>query len=120
MIPLGLKETKSVEFTAAFKDFILEHYSEAGKKYEREIHDLNTLREASRTPTRTEDGVDLLLEYYNQLYYVDNRFFPPNRHLNIFITWYDILTGHPSVQRTMAFERGAVLFNIGSLYTQTS
>lgn len=81
---------------------------------------MNSLREASKTPTRTEDGVDLLLEYYNQLYYTDNRFFPPNRHLNIFITWYDILTGHPSVQRTMAFERGAILFNIGSLYTQMS
>ena len=118
MIPLGLKETKSVEFTAAFKDFILEHYSEAGKNYNREIQDLNTLREAILSPMRNEDGVDLLLEYYNQLYYVDNRFFPPNRHLNVFLTWYDTLTGNPSIQRTMAFERGAILFNIGSVYTQ--
>ena len=59
MIPLGLKETKSVEFTAAFKDFILEHYSEAGKNYNREIQDLNTLREAILSPMRNEDGVDL-------------------------------------------------------------
>lgn len=31
---------------------------------------------------------------------------------------YDSLTGVPSCQRTLAFEKGSVLFNIGALYTQ--
>lgn len=31
---------------------------------------------------------------------------------------YDSLTGVPSFQRTLAFEKGSVLFNIGALYTQ--
>ena len=31
---------------------------------------------------------------------------------------YDSLTGVPSSQRTVAFEKASVLFNIGSLYTQ--
>lgn len=31
---------------------------------------------------------------------------------------YDSLTGVPSVQRALAFEKGSVLFNIGALYTQ--
>jgi len=31
---------------------------------------------------------------------------------------YDSLTGVPSSQRTLAFEKGSVLFNIGALYTQ--
>ena len=31
---------------------------------------------------------------------------------------YDSLTGVPSCQRTLAFEKGSVLFNIGALHTQ--
>ncbi len=31
---------------------------------------------------------------------------------------YDSLTGVPSIQRALAFEKGSVLFNIGALYTQ--
>ncbi|CAB4064964.1 Rhophilin-2-B,Rhophilin-2-A [Lepeophtheirus salmonis] len=45
-------------------------------------------------------------------------FFPPDRSLGIFFEWYDSLTGVPSSQRTVAFEKASVLFNIGALYTQ--
>lgn len=31
---------------------------------------------------------------------------------------YDSLTGVPSCQRALAFEKGSVLFNLGALYTQ--
>ena len=31
---------------------------------------------------------------------------------------YDSLTGVPSSQRTVAFEKASVLFNVGALYTQ--
>lgn len=31
--------------------------------------------------------------YYNQLYFVERRFFPPDRSLGIFFEWYDSLTG---------------------------
>ncbi|KAG9460254.1 hypothetical protein GDO78_023069, partial [Eleutherodactylus coqui] len=31
---------------------------------------------------------------------------------------YDSLTGVPSCQRALAFEKGSVLFNMGALYTQ--
>lgn len=31
---------------------------------------------------------------------------------------YDSLTGVPSSQRTLAFEKGSVLFNVGALHTQ--
>eukprot|EP00062_Callorhinchus_milii_P015768 gi/632966360/ref/XP_007899375.1/ PREDICTED: rhophilin-1 [Callorhinchus milii] len=118
MIPLGLKETKEVDFTAAVKDFIREHYHEDGSKYDQEMKELLDLRQAMRTPSRNAAGIELLMEYYNQLYFIDNRFFPPNKHLGIFFHWYDSLTGVPSYQRALAFEKGSVLFNIGALYTQ--
>jgi len=118
MIPLGLKETKEIELRDSFKDFILEHYSEDGNYYENQLAELMDLRQAVRTPTRDRNGICLLFEYYNQLYFVERRFFPPDRSLGIYFEWYDSLTGVPSCQRTVAFEKASVLFNIGGLYTQ--
>uniref|UniRef100_A0A8C5F169 Rhophilin Rho GTPase binding protein 1 n=1 Tax=Gopherus evgoodei TaxID=1825980 RepID=A0A8C5F169_9SAUR len=118
MIPLGLKETKEMDLMAPLKDLISEHYGEDGISFEKEIKELMELRQAMRTPSRNEAGLELLMEYYNQLYFLDNRFFPPNKNLGIFFHWYDSLTGVPSHQRALAFEKGSVLFNIGALHTQ--
>ncbi|ROT83989.1 putative rhophilin-2 isoform X1 [Penaeus vannamei] len=118
MIPLGLKETKEIDFREPFKDFILEHYSEEPDKYDEPITEFMDLRGAMRTPERDDSGVGLLFEYFNQLYFIDRRFFPPDRSLGIYFEWYDSLTGTPSCQRTVAFEKACVLFNLGALYTQ--
>lgn len=45
MIPLGLKETKEIDFRDPFKDFILEHYSEDANKYENAIADFMDTRQ---------------------------------------------------------------------------
>ncbi|XP_060934576.1 rhophilin-1 [Limanda limanda] len=118
MIPLGLKETKEVDFTVSIQDFICEHYGEDSSLYDQEIRELMELRQAMRTPSRNQAGLELLMEYYNQLYYLDQRFFPPLRNLGVHFHWYDSLTGVPSCQRALAFEKGSVLFNIGALFTQ--
>ena len=44
--------------------------------------------QAMRTPSRTQEGLELLMEYYNQLFYLDQRFFPPNRNLGVHFHWY--------------------------------
>uniref|UniRef100_A0A8B9Q6Z5 Rhophilin Rho GTPase binding protein 1 n=1 Tax=Apteryx owenii TaxID=8824 RepID=A0A8B9Q6Z5_APTOW len=95
-----------------------EHYGEDGILFEKEIKEFMELRQAMRTPSRNEAGLELLMEYYNQLYFLDNRFFPPSKNLGVFFHWYDSLTGVPSHQRALAFEKGSVLFNIGALHTQ--
>lgn len=118
MIPLGLKETKEVDFSVCIKDFISEHYGEDSSTFEPEITELNQLREAVRTPCRDQAGLQLLMEYYNQLYYIDQRFCKPHTHLGALFHWYDSLTGVPSCQKALAFEKGSVVFNIGALYTQ--
>ncbi|XP_072007112.1 rhophilin-1 isoform X2 [Engystomops pustulosus] len=118
MIPLGLKETKDLDLMDPLKDFILDHYGEDSALYEKEITEFMELRQAMRTPSRSELGLELLMEYYNQLYYLEQRFFPPHRSLGVFFHWYDSLTGVPSCQRALAFEKGSVLFNMGALYTQ--
>ncbi|XP_037094828.1 rhophilin-2-like [Pollicipes pollicipes] len=118
MIPFGLKETKYIDFGDAFKDFILEHYSEDAQKYAGAIQDFTNTRQAMRTPERNQTGLALLFEYYNQLYFIERRFFPPDRSLGIHFEWYDSLTGLPSCQRTVAFEKASVLFNMAALYSQ--
>uniref|UniRef100_A0A8C5ML14 Rhophilin Rho GTPase binding protein 2 n=1 Tax=Leptobrachium leishanense TaxID=445787 RepID=A0A8C5ML14_9ANUR len=118
LIPLGLKETKDVDFTTAFKDFILEHYSEDGADYEHELADLMDLRQACRTPSRDDAGVDLLVGYFQQLGYIENRFFPPSRNMGVFFTWYDSFTGVPVSQPNISLEKASILFNIAALHTQ--
>ncbi|ELV10960.1 Rhophilin-2, partial [Tupaia chinensis] len=118
LIPLGLKETKDVDFSISLKDFILEHYSEDSYLYEDEIADLMDLRQACRTPSRDEAGVELLMSYFIQLGFVESRFFPPTRHTGLLFTWYDSLTGVPVSQQNLLLEKASILFNIGALYTQ--
>ncbi|XP_053127489.1 rhophilin-2 [Hemicordylus capensis] len=118
LIPLGLKETKDVDFAVPLKDFILEHYSEDGLEYENEIADLMDLRQACRTPSRDEAGVEMLMSYFVQLGFVESRFFSPSRHLGILFTWYDSFTGVPVCQKNFLLEKASILFNIGALYTQ--
>ncbi|CAG9799344.1 unnamed protein product [Chironomus riparius] len=119
MIPLGLKETKEVDFFEQFSDFILEHYSVDPSNFEDSILDLIDTRQASRTPTRDQAGVELLCKYYNLLYYAERRFFPvEQRNIGLFFEWFDSITGEPSCQKTIALEKASILFNIAALYTQ--
>ncbi|XP_058030355.1 rhophilin-1 isoform X3 [Ahaetulla prasina] len=118
MIPLGLKETKELDWAAPLKAIIKEHYKEDENSYKAELKTLMDLRQAVRAPSRNKAGLELLMEYYSQLYFLDNRFFSPHHNLGLFFHWYDSLTGVPSHQRALAFEKGSVLFNIGALHTQ--
>ncbi|XP_006879497.1 PREDICTED: rhophilin-1 [Elephantulus edwardii] len=118
MIPLGLKETQEVDWSTPLKELISEHFGEDGASYEEELKALEDLRQATRTPSRDQAGLELLMSYYNQLCFVDARFCVPTRSLGLLFHWYDSLTGVPAQQRTLAFEKGSVLFNIGALYTQ--
>ncbi|MEQ2179551.1 Rhophilin-1, partial [Goodea atripinnis] len=92
MIPLGLKETKEVDFTVPIQDFICEHYREDSSLYDKEIKELIELRQAMRTPSRNQAGLDLLMEYYNQLYYLDQRFCSAHKNLGVHFHWYDMYT----------------------------
>ncbi|XP_072321078.1 rhophilin-2 isoform X2 [Eucyclogobius newberryi] len=118
LIALGLKETKEVDFSAPFKDFIMEHYNEEGRRYEEEIADLMDLRQSCRTPSRTEEGVELLAKYFAHLPLVESRFFSPSRPTGIFFTWYDSFTGVPVCQQNLSLEKASILFNMAALYSQ--
>ncbi|XP_053415534.1 rhophilin-1 isoform X2 [Nycticebus coucang] len=118
MIPLGLKETKELDWATPLKELISGHFGEDGSSYEAELRELEALRQAMRTPSRDAAGLEVLAAYYNQLCFLEARFLAPARSLGLFFHWYDSLTGVPAQQRALAFEKGSVLFNIGALHTQ--
>uniref|UniRef100_A0AAQ5Y763 Rhophilin, Rho GTPase binding protein 2 n=1 Tax=Amphiprion ocellaris TaxID=80972 RepID=A0AAQ5Y763_AMPOC len=100
------------------QDFILEHYSEDRNSFEDEIADLMDLRQACRTPSRNEVGVELLAKYYSHLPLIESRFFSPSRQTGIFFTWYDSFTGVPLCQQNLSLEKASILFNMAALYSQ--
>ncbi|XP_034057166.1 rhophilin-2 isoform X1 [Gymnodraco acuticeps] len=118
LIALGLKETKDIDFSTFFKDFILEHYSEDGKCFEDAIAELMDLRQACRTPSRDEAGVELMAKYSSHLPLMESRFFSPSRQTGIFFTWYDSFTGVPVCQQNLSLEKASILFNMAALYSQ--
>ena len=87
MIPLGLKETKELELEEVFRELIESHYYEEGADYDEALAELTDLRQAMRTPTRDRNGTALLFQYYNQLYFVERRFFPPDRSSGLHFEW---------------------------------
>ncbi len=56
MIPLGLKETKEIDFREPLLDFVSEHYSEEGADFEDAVAELMDVRQAMRTPARDATG----------------------------------------------------------------
>ena len=82
--------TKLIRFFSCIRilqDFIANHYKEDAGNYCDELADFADMRTATRTPSRTFDGVALLFEYYNQLLHIENRFFSPNKPLSIYFRW---------------------------------
>jgi hypothetical protein len=75
MIPLGLKETKELYYRESFRGFLESHYYEDSGDYEEPIAELMDLRQTMRTPPRDIQGISLLFNYFNQLHFVERRFF---------------------------------------------
>lgn len=80
-----------------------------------------------RTPQRNESGVDLLIEYFNQLHFIEKRFFPSDRVLGAHFHWYvkqHVEYWYLSVYKTIVTETviaSAVGFNPGPLtYTSST
>lgn len=55
MIPLGLKETKEVNFMEPFSDFILEHYSEECDIYQDAIADIADTRQVKKKVKKNKE-----------------------------------------------------------------
>ena len=67
MIPLGLKETKEIDFRDPFRDFVAEHYGEDADAYDDAIAEFMDVRQAMRTPSRWDIDRTVLIHFQNVL-----------------------------------------------------
>uniref|UniRef100_A0A674CMR5 Rhophilin, Rho GTPase binding protein 2 n=1 Tax=Salmo trutta TaxID=8032 RepID=A0A674CMR5_SALTR len=117
LIPLGLKETKEMDFSVSFKVVQtsispLLHYLSISD------HLTGSLIRACRTPSRNDAGIETLAKYFSHMPLLESRFFSASRPMGVFFTWYDSFTGVPVCQQNPSLEKASILFNIGALYTQ--
>ena len=87
MISPGLKETKELELREVFKTFIENHYHENGDEHEDSIAELMDIRQSMRSPVRDSAGIAHLFQYYNQLDFVEKRFFSAEGCVGLCFVW---------------------------------
>ncbi|KAK3703967.1 hypothetical protein QZH41_009890, partial [Actinostola sp. cb2023] len=118
MVSLGLRETTEVNFKVPFMDFIKSHYYKDPNDFESELEEYQEMRKGISNPSRDKKGCQKLYQYFNQLYFIEKKFFSKKGSMPVYFQWYDALTGLPKVQRSVAFEKASLLFNIASLWSQ--
>jgi len=115
MLSVPLKVTDDVDFTQAFKKYILEHYQEDPDNYSNEIAILNRLRQDIRGVGKDMTGRDILYRYYGQLELLDLRFPLDEKHVKVLFTWYDAFSEEGISQYSGAYEKACVIFNIAAI-----
>lgn len=120
MIYLNLKESTNLDFSKGFTEYIASHYREDPSNYNEQIRQFNYFREStirlSYEPSL--DSIKRLFEYYNSLFLIEKRFFHDSKCNNVYFTWFDSINGVESTQRSIQFEKAAIIFNCATLFTQ--
>ena len=66
----------------------------------------------------SHESLARLFEYFNSLSLVERRFFQNSQCKHVYFTWFDSLNGVESTQKSIQFEKAAILFNCATLFTQ--
>ena len=120
MLAVGLKESLELDNQSKqrMRDIILEHYSENPENYEKQIEELVEVRRKSLKPIRSNLGINTIKSYFNQLYFLETRFFEGERSNAVHFSWFDCLSGTLFTQFSIDFEKACVMFNLGALHSQ--
>ena len=120
MLAVGMKESLELDTHSKqrLRDIILEHYSENPENYEKQIQELVDVRQKSLKPIRGNLGINSIKSYYNQLYFIETRFFKGERSNGVHFSWFDCLAGTLFTQFSIGFEKACVIFNLGALHSQ--
>ncbi|UXI19587.1 histone H4 transcription factor-like [Sarcoptes scabiei] len=105
------------DFANPFKRFISKYYGENGDLYDREISELENLRNSACRAARDVTGCSILKRYYCQIYSLFNRFGAFENHIGVQCVWADIYSGQ-TVVGDLDFELACILYNIGALHSE--
>ncbi|XP_046909916.2 tyrosine-protein phosphatase non-receptor type 23 isoform X1 [Dermatophagoides farinae] len=113
------------DFAMPFKRFISKYYGEDGDIYDREILELENLRNNACRASRDVTGCSILKRYYCQISSLFNRFstFDGDENssscnsIGIQCVWADIYSGQTTIG-DLDFELACILYNIGALHAE--
>ncbi|XP_015793456.1 tyrosine-protein phosphatase non-receptor type 23-like [Tetranychus urticae] len=107
----------TADISTPIKKFIREYYGDDGEKYNKEIKEIEALRNAALRPSRDMTGCLTLKRYYSQLYTLYNKVKIMKGDLPITFTWQDVYSGQP-VTGDIQFELDCLMYNIGALHAE--
>ncbi|KAJ3182011.1 pH-response regulator protein palA/rim20 [Geranomyces variabilis] len=119
MLPVEFKRPDRLSL-APIKDFIATSYAEDPDVYIDDFRSLEALRGDVAVPDVHPASLNKLLKYYGQLIYLSSKFPMDEQHIKICFCWYNSLgKDRKSVTSFNSnFEKAAILFNIGAMYSQ--
>eukprot|EP00118_Oscarella_pearsei_P023437 m.280231 g.280231 ORF g.280231 m.280231 type:complete len:640 (+) comp40634_c0_seq6:382-2301(+) len=119
LLPIPLKESVKAKYDKVVKPLLLDHYHVNLEDFAQPLEEINRMREMAQQPGRDKAGLELLYEYCNQLFFIDKRFYPSQGFgAQVYFQWFDLWVGTAAAQRSTAFEKANVMFNIAALYSQ--
>nr|XP_043613755.1 vacuolar-sorting protein BRO1-like [Erigeron canadensis] len=120
MLSIPDKKTTPIDLYRPLRNYIVTNYSQQqAQNLEDDLQTVNTLRNNLLTNSLISRR-DNLISYFKSLTAVQSRFFfSSDRNTHVTFTWYDAFkTRNKASQQDIHFEKAAVLFNLGAVYSQ--
>ncbi|KAJ2701669.1 pH-response regulator protein palA/rim20 [Coemansia sp. IMI 209128] len=117
LLTVRLKTTERTAYAKALSEYIASSYAEPPEAYRDDLRVLDELREAATAALDVNTNVlKRNTRYYGQLSFILSKF-PAD--VNVKFTWCNAFDSESAVScQDLYFERAAVLFNIGAIYSQ--
>ncbi|GMM37198.1 Bro1 protein [Saccharomycopsis crataegensis] len=118
MLRIPLKETESVDWEQAIKQYLLTVYG-SWNDFSEETAEFNKLREEMSGCNQDSVGLGFYLRYYTELELLEMRISPKEGGgVHAQFNWSDSFNKSAKVsQHSIAFEKASVLFNLGALFS---
>ncbi|KAI9500151.1 pH-response regulator protein palA/rim20 [Coemansia spiralis] len=117
LLAVKFKTTERTLYARPLSDYIASSYAEPPEAYRDDLRVLDELREAATAALDVNASVlKRNIRYYGQLSFILSKF-PAD--VNVKFTWYNAFDSESAATcQDLYFEKAAVLFNIGAIYSQ--
>ncbi|KAG7663679.1 uncharacterized protein J8A68_002795 [[Candida] subhashii] len=111
------KETEELNWIKPLNNYLLSLYGNTSN-YQTELSNFNKLRQDIRGVNADNTGLRLYYTYYSQVELLDLRI-PWSKIRKVEFEWFEAFgTGPSHKQKSLAFEKASILFNIASLLSK--
>ncbi|KAK9473884.1 BRO1-like domain-containing protein [Dipodascopsis tothii] len=114
-IAIPVKTTKTVDWAAPLRIYIRENYG--SEDFNAQAQAFSRLREDMSGAGTDATGRDIIYRYYGQLEMLDLRIPVDDSGCRVSFTWMDAYSKAETTQRSIAFEKASVLFNLASTHS---